>query len=330
MVNQFNCLFCNLLSDVNKVKPFLYPLIYASVLTGLCAAEKVIAQTSENIQEVCLLSQLKCLTEIDKRQPVLKDKSFEWFQLEMLRHSSLFELERFDDLIATLEPWQNYNGLPHSFSLSVAIHKAKMLLMVGDKEAANRELDYAVSLLSDITNFNGNPMLIVMMANALLVMGEYEQGYKSLLDLELKYQHSPDPLLKREMYANLGHLASRLDRLNESIIYRQQSLEAAIDVGNTQQIGVAYSNLAAAYKVNEQYFEAIKNFQYAVNSARQSLDKHTNTKAKLRMTECYIAIGNFVNAKDVLSTINANGIGRSSKVLYDDLMSVVYEKSPAN
>ena len=312
------------------MKQFLYPLIYASVLTCAFAPVKVFAQPAENIQDVCLLSQLKCLAEIDKRQPALKDKSFEWFQLEMLRHANLFELERFDDLIATLEPWQNYNGLPHSFSLSVAIHKAKMLLMVGDKNAANRELDYAVSLLSDITNFNGNPMLIVMMANALLVMGEYEQGYKSLLDLELKYQHSPDPLLKREMYANLGHLSSRLDRVDESIIYRQQSLKAAVEIGNTQQIGVAYSNLAASYQDDEQYFEAIKNYQNAVNSARQSLDRHTSAKAKLRMTECYITIGNYVNAKEVLMTINLNGIGRSSKIKYDELIQTVNEKSPAN
>ncbi|QOL24496.1 tetratricopeptide repeat protein [Thalassotalea sp. LPB0316] len=305
-------------------------LLYASLitLTAYSGFFPAVAAQSQTIQEVCISSQLKCLTEIDQRQPLTRPQSFEWYQMEMLRQQSLFELERFDELIAVLAPWQNYDNLPHSFALSVAIHKAKMQLMLGDKVSAHNELNYAVNVLSEITNFNGNPMLIVMMANALLVMDEYDKGYQTLVALEAKYQRSPDPLLKREMYANLGHLASRLKKHEESIAYRKLSLEGAEGVGNTQQVGVAHFNLAAAYAETEQYFEAITHYQHAIDSARQSFDQQMGTKAKIRLIECYLAIGNYANAKEVIATINLYNIAKYDEQRYQALLEQLNKKSP--
>ena len=310
-------------------KLLLTSVISASIIAGIFSP-KIGAAQEQTIQDVCLLSQLKCLSEIERRQPNEKTRSFEWYQMEMLRHQSLFELERFDELITTLEPWQSYDHLPHSFALSVAIHKAKMLLMLGDKPAATRELNFAVNLLGEITNFNGNPMLIVMMANALLVMGDLERGYQALIALEEKYQRSPDPLLRREMYANLGHFATRLIKREESIHYRKLSLVAVIEVDNTQQIGVAFYNLASAYSDNEQYFEAVTNYQNAIKSARQSLDRATGTKARLRITECYLKIGNYVNAREVLQTVNLYNIPTLDEERYHKLLAELNEKNPVN
>ena len=282
-----------------------------------------------NIEQTCRLSQHDCLRAIDKEQPFVRPKSFEWFRLEMYRQSSLFELERYDELIEVLSPWQNYERLPHSFALSTAIHRAKMLLMQGDKVQAHKELSYAVELLESISVINTNPMLIVVMANALMSMQELEKAYSVLLALETKYQRSPDPLLKREMYANLGHLAHRLGEHGNALDYRQKSLEGAVKVGNVQQIGIAYHNVAYSYKSNGQIAQAIEYYEKAVVAARQSMDKHTGTKAKLKLIECLIEIDEFERATRVLRSVDTHIIHAGDKAKYDEFFLLINEKSPA-
>ena len=186
-------------------------------------------QEITKIDKQCQASSNECLKVIDDALSSLIINSRPWAHLKLLQLDALFNLQKFDALAQELTPLIANDNLPVNFSVYVYIYHAKLLLGNQEKDLAQQYLAKAVSLLNEINDKYPEPVRLIEIANVQIVLKDYQQAKKTLQQLELKFKDRYHPVFKRELYANLGHIAYFQDEKALHIRYREKSLEWAIE-----------------------------------------------------------------------------------------------------
>ena len=270
-------------------------------------------QEITKIDKQCQASSNECLKVIDDALSSLIINSRPWAHLKLLQLDALFNLQKFDALAQELTPLIANDNLPVNFSVYVYIYHAKLLLGNQEKDLAQQYLAKAVSLLNEINDKYPEPVRLIEIANVQIVLKDYQQANKTLLQLELKFKDRYHPVFKRELYANLGHIAYFQDEKALHIRYREKSLEWAIEANNNQQVGIAYSNLAVAFRKAGNYQLSEQNYKQAVKISQVEQDDINGAISNIRLIEVILLQGKDEEAKKLFNAI--------------PLTSTVFEKS---
>jgi len=237
------------------------------------------------IETICQQSSRQCLLSLDSALTSSTIKSRQWSRLKLLQLDALFTLQQFKELADEVDILLTYDGLPINFSVYVYLYHAK--LSYGEKKltTAREFLNKAVNLLTEINDKYPKPMRLIEIANLQVSMRDYEQANKTLLQLAQKFKDRYHPIFKRELYANLGHVAYFQEDIALHLQYRKESLKWALRANNNQQVGIAYNNLAWAFQKAENYEYAEKNYALAIKIAQMEQDYINGSISQIRLVE---------------------------------------------
>lgn len=282
-------------------------------------------QTNAKFTEICAISSSDCLDNSSHYLQNVTLQSRLWYKYKLLELEALFNLQRFDKLREEANYWSTQPSIPVTFKVYVLIYRAKLSSGRVSKEITQTYLDEAITTLSEIHEMVPRPMRLIEIANLQLSNDQPEAAKQTLLSLEKKFSHNASPLFNRELYANLGHAAIRLNELDEHIIYREKSLDGAINVGNAQQIGVAGYNLGRAYQMKSRLNEALITFEQSAENAKKASDKTTEISATMRVIEVTYLKGDKEKARNLFKSIDfkQSTLSEGLKGRYQDLNNLV-------
>lgn len=271
------------------------------------------------IKLICESSSNQCLLVLDDALTSSTSKSRQWYRLKILQLDALFTLQHLEKLSLEIELLRSDNTLPMNLSVYVYIYHAKLNYGNKDIKPTRDYLDKAVNLLTLINDKYPDPIKLIEIANLQISLKEYEQAKATLLQLEQKFEDRYHPLFKRELYANLGHIAYFQDDKLLHIKYREKSLKWAKAVKNKQQVGVAYNNVALAYKKAREYKKAEKNYISAISIAESEQDMMNGSISKLKLIEVIFLQGNIEKALTLFNQLPRNTEGNHRSAQYDKL-----------
>ncbi|PKG82174.1 hypothetical protein CXF85_14860 [Colwellia sp. 75C3] len=271
------------------------------------------------IEKTCESSPHQCLLLLDDALASSTVKSRQWYRLKLIQLDALFTLQHFDKLSLEIETLLSYNTLPINFSIYVYIYYAKLSYGNKDIKPTRDYLDKAVSLLTQINDKYQDPIRLIEISNLQIAMKEYEKAKITLLQLDQKFKKRYHPIFKRELYANLGHVAYFQDDKPLHIKYRKDSLKWAKAAKNKQQIGVAYNNVALAYKKAGEYKNAEESYIRAINLAEGEKDVINGSISKLKLIEVIFLQGNVDKALMIFNKVPSNVEGINESAEYNKL-----------
>lgn len=248
------------------------------------------------IESACQRSSSQCLLLLNDALTSSTTKSRQWYRLKLLQLDAFFTLQQLEELSSELETLLTYDTLPVNFSIYVYIYHAKLLYGTKDISAAKEFLTKAVSLLTQLNDKYPKPMRLIEIANLQTSLKDYEQAKETLLQLELKFESRYHPVFKRELYANLGHVAYRQDDKVMHLKYREKSLNWALKANNNQQVGIAHNNFAWAYQQAGSYKEAEQHYNQAIEFAQKEQDDVNGSISQLRLVDVVLLQGDIDRA----------------------------------
>jgi tetratricopeptide (TPR) repeat protein len=237
------------------------------------------------IDRICVSSASKCLLSLEGALATSKPNSRQWYRLKLLELDALFALQQFKDLSDEIDRLLTRETLPLNFSVYVYLYHAKLSFGKKELSQAHEYLDKAINLLTQINDKYPKPMRLIEIANLQISMKDFGLAKDTLLQLELKFENRYHPIFKRELYANLGHVAYFQNDKPLHIKYRKQSLSWALKANNNQQAGIAYNNLAWAYQQTENYKFAEVNYAQSIKLAQMEQDDINGSISQLRLIE---------------------------------------------
>ncbi|NMP33220.1 hypothetical protein HII17_16830 [Thalassotalea sp. M1531] len=261
-----------------------------------------------NIETICQQSSAKCLEIIDTKLNKTSYPSRTWYKLKLLQLEAHFLLGNIAQLNKALMPFLDNEDLPMSFLVYVKIYHAKVMNQLGDSQAAQQDLAQALNLLHEIQEHLPRPMRLIEIANLQILNKQYNQAEQTLLLLEKRYAQDALPLFNQELYANLGHIAARLDKLVDYFVYTEKSLFYALKTDNKQQISVAHYNFARAAMINGSLAKARENFMHALLQATLAKDFATQIDAKIRLIEIALRENNSIRVKELLPQLKQTAL----------------------
>ncbi len=237
------------------------------------------------IETVCQKSSRQCLLSLENTLTSSTAKTRKWYRLKLMQLDAFFTLQQFDKLSSEIDILLTYDELPISFSMYVYLYHAKLNYGAHEITTAKEYLNKAVNLLTEINEKYPKPMRLIEIANLQISMRDFEQAKQTLLQLELKFSTRYHPIFKRELYANLGHVAYFQSNDSLHLKYRKNSLTWALKAENNQQVGIAYNNLAWAFQKIESYENAEHNYNQAIKFAQMEQDDINGSISLLRLVE---------------------------------------------
>jgi len=271
------------------------------------------------IETVCQKSSHQCLLSLDSALTTSPLKSRQWYRLKLLQLEAFFTLQQFDKLNSEIDILLTYDVLPISFSVYVYLYHAKLNYGESDITTAKEYLDKAVNLLTEINDKYPKPMRLIEIANLQISMKDFERAKQTLVQLELKFSARYHPIFKRELYANLGHVAYFQDDHSQHLQYRRQSLKWALEANNNQQVGVAYNNLAWAFQKIGSYEDAEKNYSQAIKFAQMEQDDINGSISQLRLTEVFLLQGKIEKALKIFNQLPSSSAGNYDSERHNEL-----------
>ena len=213
----------------------------------------------------CRFSGQHCLQQIDRFLLAADPASIYWYELMLLKLDSLFILRRDAELFALTSKLVLKTDVPDSFKARLYIYHAKVLYGMQQKTDASAYLQQATNLLDALNQAMPNPLTQLRLINVKLYSdGDYQSGYRQLLQLEKQLQKSHDAVLKYDLYNNMGHFTNFLQLTRDSLHYRQLALHAIQQIDHPHKLAEAHYNLARAHSFLTQWPEAEKNFANAL------------------------------------------------------------------
>ena len=220
------------------------------------------------IDSVCLSSASQCLLLLDDALISSPTYSRQWYRLKLHQLDAFFTLQQLNNLSAEIDALLTNTTLPINFSVYVYIYYAKLSYLKEDIKPAKEYLNRAVNLLTKINDKYPKSLRLIEIANLQTSIKDYEQAKKTLLQLELQFKGKYHPIFKRELYANLAHIANFQEDNLLQIKYRKKSLKWALRANNNQQVGIAYYNFAWAYQKVGDYKKSEKYYTQAIKFAK--------------------------------------------------------------
>ncbi|MEW6982468.1 hypothetical protein AAD001_07430 [Colwelliaceae bacterium 6471] len=238
-----------------------------------------------NIHDICKASPANCLANIDKSLSSVSKKSRIWFQYKLYQLDALFQLVKHQELKQEIAQWVDVEDMPLKFKINIYILHAKQLKFEGDIESAEQYLNKSIEMLNSVSQLYTDPMMTIQIANTLNYLGKNQQGYDLLMALDKKYSSRYEPLLKLELYENLGHFSARLEHFDEHLALRHKALTAATELANEQRISVALYNVARAHQMLNTDEEALKYFVKARTHSLIAKDSYGAEIALMRQAQ---------------------------------------------
>jgi len=271
------------------------------------------------IEVVCEKSSRQCLLSLESALISTATKSRPWYRLKLLQLEALFTLQQFDKLTNEIDPLLTYDALPVSFSVYVYLYHAKLSYGRGEVTTAKVYLNKAVNLLTEINEKSPKPMRLIEIANLQISMRDFELANTTLLKLELKFKNRYHPIFKRELYANLGHVAYFRDNKELHLEYREKSLNWALKTNNNQQIGIAHNNFAWAYQDIGNYKFAEQHYSQAVKYAEMEQDEINGSISQLRLIEVVLLQEKFDKALTLFNLLPTRAAGNNDSERHNEL-----------
>ncbi len=278
--------------------------ITLSLLVSITAKANTTDTLSE-VQHLCESSPSKCLPEVNDLLQSSQAESRVWFKLLLMKFDALYALEHNEELLKLVTPWKDRTDTPLYFRVFSYIYYAKEVNYKKNKAEAQLYLKKALALLAQFNKAYKDPLMLVQVVNLQLYFpDQLQSAYNNLLTIEKRFEKSRDPHFKLELYANLGHLADRLKKPKEQILYREKSLAASKIYNNKQQIGITEYNLARILQEQDRLLEATIHYKEAIKYGSIAKDVALLNSAKLHLTEIHLKQHQTKLAQDVFNTID--------------------------
>ncbi len=249
---------------------------------------------AEDIQVTCDLLPAECLSLIDSQQQQEDLGSPQWWALEAVQLTWLFDFQKNDELYAELRPWLDNDDVPILHKPLVSMFYGKWLARNGRKEEAN------VSFNEALTGFEGQytaqptQHTALLILNLMVELNRFERAEAFVEGLVAK-QYA-DAAFYREVYAELGHIAYLNQQTPKHIDYRLKSLQWALKTPDDQQKAVAYNNYAIALRINGEYKKAREAFLAGLDVATQAVDEVRVNTIRLKLAELALIQNNINKA----------------------------------
>lgn len=310
-IRQFTISIKRVNLSISRICSLLTQSSIALLILMLTLANgKSFAQSNSiDIHELCKTSPAKCLANIDQSLSSVSKKSRIWFQYKLYQLDALFQLVKHEQLTAEIAQWIDVDDIPLKFKINIYILHAKQLRFEEDIESAGQYLNKAIEILNSLSQLYADPMMTIQIANALNYLGKNQQGYDLLVALDKKYSSRYEPLLKLELYENLGHFSSRLQHFDEHLALRLKALDAAQALANEQRISVALYNVARAHQMLESDEDAL---QYFAKARKHALIANNHYVAEIALMQQAIIAMKHKNKERVKALYNQIG----HKVIY--------------
>ena len=307
------------LQYMNKIFPFL--LINLFCFSSL--AKNLNQNEIEKIETVCQQSSPECLALLEFGLNELKPLSRQWFRFKQLRLFNLFDLQRWHLLRQEVDYWLLNENMPTNFAVYVYIYHAKLSISDKNIDEFTFYIKKAEQLLNEININSFSPLRLIEIANLQISSNNHKKAKQTLLQLENKFKHRDYPIFKQELYANLGHIALHQKQYKKHIDYRIQSLQWCLKTPNEQQIAIAYTNLAWAYHLIENFEKAEENYNLSITYSNKVKDDNTTIRSQMRLTQVLYLQGKKEQAEKLfnyLSTeFNSQLTSTSNQPLYQKI-----------
>jgi len=257
----------------------------------LCLHIQLLAKEGENesanIHTICQNNYSQCIELLPEHLAIANPGSRVWFTLKLYQLEALFALERFSQLKETLETVVHLGNLPTKFKINSYILYAKLIKNEGQEPLAVDYLNQAKETLLAINESWPKPIEFVQIANLLNSLGQYQDGYNMLLDVEKKFTESKNPAFYYQLYTNLGHFAMRLGKHQQHIDYRLKALSWVKESDNLNHLTIALFNVARAYFFIEEDAKSLVYFEQMLPVALSAGNHSLVNKAYINMGDIY-------------------------------------------
>ena len=266
------------------------------------------AQTSINIENICLQSPKRCLNVVEDALLVSAEESRRWFDLLQFRFDALFNLKKFIELRKETEPWIHREDVPLPFQVTSLIYFAKSIYLDNEIEKSIHYALLAEEKLTLLQSTFPSPMRLIELANLQMHTNQLEKAYASLLTLAQEYQHSQNAHFMMELHGNLGHLSDKLGDAETSLHYWLTTKEWSFRFGNKQQIAVVTHNLGRIHAQLGNNSLAIANLLIAIEMSHVAGDFAMHAQAKLLLTAVYLSTKDHCLACQKWQSINKQAL----------------------
>lgn len=269
-------------------------------------------QGTANIYDVCSKSPVDCLPLVNSALRNTPTQSHLWYGLMKNKITSLYFLQKLDELNDLTSYLMTLKDLPIPFQVMVDAYHAKTLtentsldkdFILQEQQKLIQRAKNSLALMNDIYP---DPNLIIQIANVQMYVGENTEAYSLLQSLIVKYSNYPDPLFQLELYGTLGHLADRLHYKKSAIKYWKLALPWAHKVVNNQQIATILFNLAKSEEANKNLTQAQENYRYTIKYATLANDQIRLTQAKIELAELLFNLKEKAEAKALIKDMQAD------------------------
>lgn len=309
----------------------LVPLTLLIFLSFPISAKRLNKEELVEIENTCLISSPVCLAHLEEGLNSTEPRSRQWFRFKQLRLLNLFDLQKWELLQQEVNLWLFDTNLPPSFAVYVYIFQAKLHASDNSSDEFSYYLTKATDLLSAINEKSFSPLRLIEIANLQISHAKYSQAKKTLLQLEKKFSQREFPEFKKELYANLGHIALVEKKYDEHLQYRLRSLSSTLETKNNQQISIAYTNLAYAFQLVKKYEKSKDNYKLSIDYSEKHLDYNTTIRSKMRLIQVLILLNEKAEARKIftdLSTRSHNQItSKYNLKLYQELKAGLSTKN---
>ena len=281
---------------------------------------------ADEIDVICENNAVSCFSEISSRQQHQIVGTSQWWQLEILRLNSLFHFRKFDELYAVIRPWVNHKDVPVEHQPVINMLFGKWLSINNRQEEAETAFIQSLAGLEALFEKDPSQETALNILNVLVFLDRFDSA-RAFVDV-LETNNNNDAKFYREVFAELGHIAFRNERLEQHVFYREKSLFWAKQVNDPQQISVAYNNYAVALRYYSKFDEARSAFLNSLESAKAAEDFVQVNTLYLRLAEIENRVSDSAKATMWLGKVDMEQLPTTQIVYYRKLIATMKTKAP--
>ena len=163
-------------------------LIILLLVLGFPVA-KSYGSNGNDLVKICQFSPAECLEKVVVELETVQEKSRLWFSLMQFKLSSLFVLQKSDELFRETKRWINEPDLPIPFQVTLYMYYAKYCIAYGDNAEGKHYIHKAKQQLAEMHEAYPSPIRLIEIANLQMYIGELSAAYELLNDLKIKYKN---------------------------------------------------------------------------------------------------------------------------------------------
>lgn len=286
--------------------------------------EQTLTETLSTVYSECQFTGAKCLLSSEQALANLKPATLPWYEITLLRLDSLFMLRDDQRLLTATTELLKQASPPPAFLARVYVYHAKSLFGIGQPEQGKVFVEKAVELLSDIHAVDPNPITLIRLVNVQLYGStNFEFGYQRLKALEKKFENRDDPIMKSELYSDLGHYASNLGLKNEALFYFQQATVFSAKTNNPYFEAISNFNVARVYSRHQLWHKASFHFAIALEFFQSLQDPQTIAESLLFLSESNYYLQDLTAAKKWFSQLNPSQLPQHRMTDFERIRSLI-------